>query len=80
MLLIDAIATRYHCLPSEFLSKGDTFDVFVINVILEHQQYMAEAERAKQEGRPPPPKKLTQDEMRAMIERVRSRNGNKKSQ
>jgi len=79
LLLIDAVATRYHCLPSELLRRGDTFDVFVINTILEHQQYQAEVEQAKAEGRPVPPKKLSQEQMKAMIERVRSGNGNKKS-
>lgn len=78
--MIDAIATRYHCLPSEFLSKGDTFDVFVINVILEHQQYLMEVEKSKADGKPIPPKKLTQEQMKAMIERVRSKNDSKKSQ
>lgn len=78
-MLIDAIATRYHCLPSELISKGDTFDVFIINVILEHQQYLAEVEQAKQEGRAPPAKKLTQEQMKAMIERVRSNDGRKKT-
>ena len=78
ILLIDSIATRYHCLPSEIIDRGDTFDVFIINSALEIQKWMTDAEEARRGGKPRPPKKMSQEEMLAMIERARS--GNKKSQ
>lgn len=74
ILLVDSIATRYHCLPSEILERGDTFDVFIINSALDIQKWMTDAEEARREGKPRPPKKMSQEEMLAMIERARSGN------
>lgn len=77
ILLIDSIATRYHCLPSEIVEKGDTFDVFIINSAIDIQKWMSDAAEAEREGKPKPAKPMSQDEMLAMMERAR--NGNKKN-
>jgi hypothetical protein len=32
ILTLDNLASRYHCLPSEVLGRGTTFDLFVLDV------------------------------------------------
>ena len=41
MLLLDAMAERYGCLPSEVLDRGDTFDITVFNVAITYRKYQA---------------------------------------
>lgn len=77
ILLVDSIATRYHCLPSEILERGDTFDVFIINTALDIQKWMSDAEEAKAQGKPKPPKPMPQEVLMEMLER--SKNANKKN-
>jgi hypothetical protein len=77
IVLLDSIATRYHCLPSEVVRSGDTLDVFIINAAIDIHRYMDECAKAQAEGKPKPARKLSQEQMKAMLERVR--NGNKKS-
>ena len=75
ILLIDAIATRYHCLPSKILQEGDTFDVFIINSAIDIQQYEQKVAEAYREGKPKPPPRMSQDVLKAMLERARNRDG-----
>lgn len=68
LLTLDNLATRYHCLPSEAMAKGNTFDLYVLDVSAKwskHQQDLAE-------GKSPQASKLSQAEMLAMIARARS--------
>ena len=74
ILLIDAIASRYHCLPSRVLQEGDTFDVFIINSALDIQQYQQRVAEAEREGKPKPPPRLSQETLKAMLERVKKKN------
>jgi hypothetical protein len=74
------MASRYHCLPSEILEKADTFDVYVLQTATAWQEYQQEVSKAKHSGGPMPAANLSQDQMRAMIQRVRSGDGSKKGQ
>lgn len=69
LLTLDNLAHRYNCLPSEALAKANTLDLYVLDVSTKWVKYrndLAEgrvAERVKQPS---------QEEMLAMIARVRS--------
>ena len=68
LLTLDNLANRYNCLPSQALAYGTTFDLHVLDVSAKwskHQQEVAE-------GKSPEAKKLSKEEMLAMIARVRS--------
>lgn len=43
--MIDRIASRYGCLPSEVLGKGDVFDLFVIETVLDYERYLDDKEK-----------------------------------
>ena len=73
--MIDAIATRYHCLPSKILQEGDTFDVFIINSAMELQQYQQQVMEAQSQGKPKPPPKMSQEVLKAMLDRARREDG-----
>lgn len=69
LLTIDNLASRYNCLPSQALELGTTFDLHVLDVSAKwskRQQDIAE-------GKTPKAKIPTQDEMLAMIQRVKER-------
>lgn len=61
------MASRYGLLPSEVLTRADTLDVYILNTVVTYQHQQAEANGEK------PVPKLTQKEMQAMIDRVRSK-------
>lgn len=46
-MLIDKIAERYGCLPSEVLSRGDSFDIFVIETMWSYEQYRDDKEKMR---------------------------------
>ena len=67
ILTLDNLATRYHCLPSEAMANGTTFDLYVLDVSAKwskHQQDISEGKTVEH--------KLTQAEMLTMIDRARS--------
>lgn len=68
MLTLDNLATRYHCLPSEALSRASTFDLYVLDVSAKWARHQQDV----QEGRTPSGKLPSQEEMKAMIASVRS--------
>jgi hypothetical protein len=70
ILSIDALGKRYSLLPSEVMTKASTFDLVVLDAALGYQNYMQD----KAEGKKQTPK-LSQEEMKAAIERV-SKDGN----
>lgn len=70
--MIDALASRYGCLPSDIIAKADTFDVFILNTVLEYENYQYQKEQAKQ-GKAPAPTNLTQQQMKDMIARARNK-------
>ena len=67
ILTLDNLATRYHCLPSEAMANGTTFDLYVLDVSAKwskRQQDISEGKTVEH--------KLTQAEMFDMIARARS--------
>ena len=73
ILTLDNLAYRYHCLPSEALARSTTFDLYVLDISSKwnkHRQDVADG-KAPDHTIPPP---LTQEQMQAMIDRVRSEN------
>lgn len=70
MLTLDNLAMRYHCLPSEAMSRATTFDLKVLDVSAKWSRYQSDLA----EGKVPLEKKynLTQDKMLDMIKQVRS--------
>ena len=66
VLTLDNLATRYHCLPSEAMAKGTTFDLYVLDVSAKwgkRQQDIADGKTVEH--------KLSQEEMFNMIARAR---------
>lgn len=75
ILSLDNLASRYHCLPSEAMSRGSTFDLYVLDVSARwarHQQDVAD-------GKVPEKKALTVEQMKAMIASARSENAVKEN-
>lgn len=57
-------------MPSEVISRADTFDVYILNTMLEHEDYQHRVAEAKQ-GKGPMPTTLSQGEMQDMIKRAK---------
>lgn len=70
--MLDSLAHRYKLLPSEVIQRGDTLDVLVMETTLQWQRRQRELAEAKSSGKAPPAAKLTQQQMQAMLARVRS--------
>jgi hypothetical protein len=68
LLTLDNLANRYNCLPSQALANGTTFDLHVLDVSAKWSKRQDEISN----GKAPSAKQPTQEEMLAMIERVRS--------
>lgn len=65
--MLDSMAQRYGKLPSELLRSADTVDLHVFDLSIAYQEYA----RIKAEtGREPPPK-LSQQQLQAMMDRVK---------
>lgn len=62
-------------LPSELLSRANSFDVFVAETAVGYENYLNKKESGK--GTLPVPE-LTQEQMQAMIDRVKSRENKSK--
>lgn len=69
ILALDNLATRYHCLPSQILSTGTTFDLRVCEVATMwiNRQNNPDTHSSKLSS------DLSEDQMRQMIERARNR-------
>lgn len=76
VLMLDTIASRYHCLPSEVVERADTFDIFIVNTALGlHAKAREEEERRANRKGPPVAPRLTQEQMEAMLASVDNKNG-----
>jgi hypothetical protein len=77
ILTIHNLAKAYKVLPCEALARSNTFDLYVLDVATKwqlHQQKMADQEN-KYPGKTVS-HNLSVDDMKAMIERVRTRSDN----
>ena len=73
-LTLDYVSKRYGLLPSEFLQRGSTLDIECAEIAISHEVYMTEkANRKSTAGGPPPAPALSQEQMQAMIDRVRNK-------
>lgn len=67
LITLDNLAHRYQCLPSEALDRATTFDLYVLDVSTKWLKYQQD----RAEGKTPSVKKLSQEEMMAMLKRAR---------
>jgi len=70
-VMLDFAATRYNILPSEFLRKADSLDMYVMDLAVTYQKYQMEKTQSKNEGKAPPIPKLSIEEMKKMMEKVK---------
>lgn len=71
MLTLDNLAHRYGMLPSEALARADTLDLYVLDLGARWSNHQYELSQ-KNSGQPSTPN-LTQEQMKAMINRVKER-------
>lgn len=74
LITLHSLSKTYSLLPSECLDRASTFDLYVMDTFHRYQLY---TEKKAQGGAPPAPK-LTQDQMKAMIQRAREKQGAKR--
>lgn len=67
-LSLDNLANRYGLLPSEVLSRATTLDLYVLDLSAKYQRYRDE----KAQGLNPPTRKPSQEELKAMLTRVKA--------
>ena len=77
ILSIHNLAESYKCLPTEVLERATTFDLYVLDVHTKWVKYQHEQEKARQSqgkgsGQAFQQPKLSQQQLRAMMERSRS--------
>ena len=72
-MTIGALAKQYRLLPSEVRARATTYDIMVYDVMMTWE----EDQRKKANGERSVPK-LKQEDMRAMLERVRQNDGRNK--
>jgi len=68
VLTIHNLAKEYSLLPSQALANATTFDLYVLDVHTRWLKY----QQAQNEGQPQTPK-LSVDQMKAMIDRVKNK-------
>jgi hypothetical protein len=74
VITLDNLAHRYQCLPSEALARATTFDLYVMDISTKWSNYQYQKMEAQRTGKPMGPPKLSEDRMRAMIDRVKEQN------
>jgi hypothetical protein len=62
---IDTMGKRYGLLPSEILSRADTFDLYIMDAALTFENYHKKKANTKN-GLPPPPD-LTNEELLQLL-------------
>jgi len=70
IMLIDTLSERYGMLPSEVITRANTFDVFIADTAIGYRN--AVQERAMNGDKKPTPK-LSEQTMMAALERVRAK-------
>lgn len=76
MITLDNMAHRYKCLPSEALSRANTFDLKVLHLSSAWQRHQQEeAEARANPGGPPKIKKTkhSPEQLQAMIDAARNK-------
>ena len=70
IMLIDTLSERYGILPSEVMTRANTFDVFIADTAIGYRN--AVQEQAMNGDKKPTPK-LSEKDMMAALERVRGK-------
>lgn len=70
-LTVHNLAKNYSLLPSEVLGRASTFDLYVLDTFTRYQRFIEKKNSVN--AKAPISKTMTQDEMRAMIDRVKRR-------
>ena len=70
ILTLDNLAERYKMLPSEALDRATTFDLYVLDVSSRWVKYQHELADNKSKGLGPPAPRLSQEQLRAMMQRA----------
>lgn len=68
-LTIDSVCKRYGLLPSEFLNRGNSLDLYVADIAQQFETYVHKKHTNKTEV--PEVPVLSESEMLAMIQRVK---------
>ena len=68
---IDSVCKRYGLLPSEFLNRGNSLDLYIADIAQQFETYVHNKHMNKNMPSIPEPPELTEDEMLAMIKRVK---------
>ena len=68
-LTIDSVCKRYGLLPSEFLNRGNSLDLYVADIAQQFETYVHKKHMNKTEV--PEVPVLSESEMLAMIQRVK---------
>jgi hypothetical protein len=86
MITLDAMAERYHLLPSDILAKGTTFDLRVLDVGASWNRHQQQQHQASINPNKPSTKNhtrdsraLTQEVMNQMIETARKKHDQRKT-
>lgn len=75
ILILDSIASRYHCLPTEVLVRGSSLDVYIMDAALTYRNYK-EQEALHKEGKGTKPvPNIPVNTLEEMMRRVKEGNG-----
>tara|TARA_R110000772_G_scaffold195616_2_gene306310 strand:- start:1093 stop:1335 length:243 start_codon:yes stop_codon:yes gene_type:complete len=67
LLLIDNLARTYGCLPSDVLTRADSFDIMVLDVATAYRQY----QNSKENNIPLPDHMVDQDKLEKRLREAR---------
>ena len=70
VLILDGLAHRYGCLPSEILTRADTLDMLILDCYRSWEQYQRDKMEAEQNGTPKPAN-LPINKLQEMMDRVK---------
>lgn len=71
IITLDNLASKYHCLPSEAIERGTTFDLYVLDVSTKWHNRQHDIAQGRESSTITP--ELSVEEMQAMIARVKER-------
>ena len=72
-LTIDSVCKRYGLMPSEFLNRGNSLDLYVADIAQQFETYVHNKHMNKNTPSAPETPQLSESEMTAMLERVRNK-------
>jgi len=72
MATLEWVARRYGVLPSYLIREGNNLDMLFADMGARYETYMHKKAEAKQQGLPPPVPDYSQDELKKMLNNVKS--------